>query len=328
MVISFATDKIRFEPLEFIEDEGWLIWKSAHNKKYSDFGEEKVRFTIWKDNFNRIIEHNKHNSKSFVLGMNHFGDMTTTEFKALMNGYLHSPNLEKTGSKFFSHFDADPPTAIDWKAKGAVTPVKNQGQCGSCWSFSTTGALEGQNWRKTGKLISLSEQNLVDCSTKFGNHGCHGGIMDNAFRYIKQNGGIDTEDSYPYEGQELDCRFNPNNVGAKDTGFIDVLSGNETALKYAVATVGPVSVAIDASHFSFQFYREGVYNEAECSPQQLDHGVLVVGYGVDEAHDQQRDYWIVKNSWSDRWGEEGYIKMSRNRKNQCGIASMASFPTV
>jgi len=323
LVHSEITNHIKFEPLDFIDDESWLIWKSMHNKMYVDLGQEKVRYNIWRDNFNRIIEHNKKN-KGFVLGMNHLGDLTTIEFKALMNGFLYNPNLEQNGPNFVPS-PGTIPTGIDWRTRGAVTPVKNQGQCGSCWSFSTTGALEGQQWKKTGKLLSLSEQNLVDCSTRFGNNGCHGGIMDNAFRYIKQNGGVDTEASYPYEGQELECRFDPKNVGATDTGFLDILRGNETALEYALATVGPVSVAIDASHFSFQFYRAGVYDEAECSPQNLDHGVLAVGYGEDE-HGQQ--YWIVKNSWSERWGEDGYIKMSRNKDNQCGIASMASFPLV
>lgn len=309
-------------PSNFIKDDSWQVWKSSHNKVYEDFGAEKVRYYIWKDNLERITEFNK-KSNNLFLRMNHFGDLTNTEYRSLMNGYLPR-NSNSTGSTFLAPSNMKDVDTVDWRDKGYVTAVKNQGQCGSCWAFSTTGSLEGQMFKKTGKLVSLSEQNLVDCSTKFGNHGCQGGLMDNAFRYIKANGGLDTEESYPYEGRNDKCRYKKEDAEGEDTGFVDIPQGDEDALKKASASVGPISVAIDASHFSFQFYHSGVYNEERCSSTALDHGVLVVGYGTY----QGKDYWLVKNSWGESWGLKGYIRMSRNKNNQCGIASSASYPLV
>lgn len=309
------------EKTEFIADDDWQLWKASTNKAYTDIHEEKVRYTIWQDNLRRITEFNS-KSKDLFLKMNHFGDMTNTEFNAKMNGYLSGGATK--GSAFMTPNFAKIPDAVDWRDKGYVSEVKNQGQCGSCWAFSTTGSLEGQHFRKSGKMVDLSEQNLVDCSNSYGNNGCEGGLMDNAFRYIKANGGIDTEKSYPYEAEDKTCRFKKADVGADDTGYVDIPEGDEEALKNASATVGPISVAIDASQMSFQFYKSGVYNEPRCSPIQLDHGVLVVGYGSENG----KDFWLVKNSWGEGWGLKGYIKMTRNKKNQCGIASKASYPLV
>jgi len=252
--------------------------------------------------------------------------MTPAELR-MRNGFRGSRiRSNRNASHFLAPMNVeDVPESIDWRTKGLVTAVKDQGQCGSCWAFSAIGSLEGQHMRSTGTLTSLSEQNLVDCARLDVSHGCEGGLMDDAFTYIKNNNGIDTEASYPYHARDQKCMFKTSNVGATDTGYTDIPEGDEEALKKAVATVGPIAVAIDAGHSSFQMYQAGVYDEPECSTTDLDHGVLVVGYGTDP---EGGDYWIVKNSWGTRWGSEGYILMSRNKDNQCGIATAASYPLV
>lgn len=313
------------EPFE----QTWASFKVAHDKEYDSALEETYRKEIFRENLKKIEMHNylaDKGLKSYRLGINNFADWEHKEFVAKMNGYSNRNQTRPRGGTYMSPAGValQLPDAVDWRDKGYVTDVKNQKQCGSCWSFSTTGALEGQMFRKTGKLVSLSEQNLVDCSKKWGNNGCNGGLMDYAFQYIKDNKGIDTEESYPYEARDAKCRYSDKNIGGQDIGFIDVPSGDESKLQEALATVGPVSVAIDASHQSFQLYSSGVYDEPDCSSEQLDHGVLAVGYGTKDGH----DFWIVKNSWSTSWGDKGYIYMTRNKSNQCGVATAASYPQV
>ncbi len=218
---------------------------------------------------------------------------------------------------------ADLPASVDWSAAGAVTPIKNQGQCGSCWSFSTTGSVEGINFIKTGTLVSLSEQQLVDCSGAEGNMGCNGGLMDNAFQYIISNNGICSEDSYPYTAAQGTCQT--CTAVATITGYQDVPANDETSLMTAIAQQ-PVSVAVEADQASFQFYSSGVMTAA-CGTA-LDHGVLAVGYGTDGSGN---DYYKVKNSWGASWGDKGYILLGRGaaygNNGQCGIQMQPSYPT-
>jgi len=308
----------------------WAAFKDKHGKSYESEREESHRRSIFSKNLKKIEVHNylhQKGLKSYTLGVNEYADLEAKEFTSMMNGLKPSNKSLATDDRLMYLSPAMPvsvPDEVDWRQHGYVTDVKNQGQCGSCWSFSATGALEGQHFRKTGKLVSLSEQNLIDCSRKYGNQGCNGGIMDKAFQYIKENDGIDTEESYPYTAEDGSCHFKTRDVGATDAGYVDIQQGSETQLKEALATVGPISIAIDASQSSFQLYESGVYDEPDCSSVQLDHGVLVVGYGSMNG----QDYWLVKNSWGASWGDEGYIYMSRNKNNQCGVASMASYPLV
>jgi len=314
-------------------EQSWNLFKNVYKKEYKSHKEEKYRQAVWEANLAYIRKHNLDADlglHTFTMEMNKFGDMTHKEFVKQMNGFkmnITAKRNELNRNTFVAPSFKDYPAAVDWRKLGYVTGIKDQGQCGSCWAFSATGSLEGQHFKKYNELVSLSEQNLVDCSDKFGNLGCNGGLMDAAFGYIKFNNGIDTEKSYPYEAVDRKCRFKPENVGAHDDGYTDIFSGNENDLEYAIGTVGPIAVAIDASQQSFQFYSGGVYNEPMCSSKDLDHGVLAVGYDTTSGkHGIQ--YYIVKNSWGEGWGDGGYIWMTRNSRNQCGIATMASYPIV
>jgi cathepsin L len=264
-----------------------------------------------------IRAHNEANSHSYTLAMNKFGDLTFEEFHAkftgfngVRNSYLRSQNIVD-----LSHVEAA--DEVDWVKAGAVTAVKDQGQCGSCWAFSTTGSLEGALFLKNGTLVSLSEQYLMDCSTAEGNESCNGGLMDDAFQFVIKNKGICSEKEYPYKASDESCRKCETKY-AEITGFKDV-GQTEADLKAAV-TLTPVSVAIEADQTAFQFYKSGVLTGV-CG-KNLDHGVLAVGYGTDNGV----EYWLVKNSWGASWGLDGYVKIERG-SDKCGIHDAASYPT-
>ncbi|KAM7384348.1 hypothetical protein PAMA_011612 [Pampus argenteus] len=306
-------------------DRHWELWKKMHNKVYSHQIEELGRRRIWEENLEMINVHNLEASlglHTYELAMNHMGDLTTEEITGTLTGTIVPSDLERSPSNF-SRVSTALPESLDWRDKGLVTEVKMQGSCGSCWAFSAVGALEGQLKKSTGVLMSLSPQNLVDCSTRYGNHGCNGGFMTNGFEYVIKNQGIDSEASYPYVGMCGKCKYNPLYRAAKCSGYQVLPEGDEFALKAALTDVGPISVAIDASRPKFAFYRYGVYRDHTCT-HDVNHGVLAVGYGTERGH----DYWLVKNSWGVNYGDEGYIKMARNKHNQCGIALYACYPIM
>ncbi|KAK0427957.1 hypothetical protein QR680_010509 [Steinernema hermaphroditum] len=326
---SYTNDKQSLKELMRKGFEDWQNFKNEHNKVFRTEAHEQTRMLAFLSNKQLVERHNEDYARgrsTFQMELNHLTDLPYDEYRKL-NGYRRrfGDRTASNATRFLAPLNVEAPESVDWRDHGYVTEVKNQGMCGSCWAFSSTGALEGQHKRASGDLVSLSEQNLVDCSRAYGNAGCNGGLMDNAFEYIKQNHGVDTEQSYPYVGRDGRCHFNRRTVGADDKGFVDLPEGDEEKLKIAVATQGPISIAIDAGHRSFQMYKQGVYYDPECSSEDLDHGVLVVGYGTDPQHG---DYWIVKNSWGKSWGENGYIRMARNRNNHCGVATKASYPVV
>jgi len=310
----------------FKEEEYQLMFgkfMSQYNKKYTH-DTFFYRYTVFKANMDKIALANKQ-KHAYKLGMNDMGDMTHAEFKATKLGYNRVDRAHLRAKNACALPNKAVPASVNWVTAGAVTPIKNQGQCGSCWSFSTTGALEGAVQIAAKQLISLSEQQLIDCSTAQGNQGCNGGLMDDAFQYIISNGGLTTEDGYPYTATGPNTCNVTTPLASTCTGYCDVTSGSETALAQAVA-VGPVSVAIEADQNCFQFYSGGVLDDPTCGTN-LDHGVLAVGYGKDSA--SGLNYWYVKNSWGSSWGVDGYVLIAKDTGGvgECGIASEPSYPT-
>ncbi|PKA49900.1 Oryzain alpha chain [Apostasia shenzhenica] len=321
-----ATNRREEEEVRQLYD-GWL---AKHGKSFNALDDKERRFQVFKDNLQFIDEHNAAadaGERSFRLGLNRFADLSNQEFRAKFLG-LRSParriRLARSGSDRYRASAGDSlPDSIDWREKGAVVGVKDQGSCGSCWAFSTVAAVEGINRIVTGDLISLSEQELVDCDTIY-NEGCDGGLMDYAFNFIIDNGGIDSEEDYPYKGFDGACdAYRKNAHVVSIDSYEDVPAFSELSLAKAVAHQ-PVSVSIEGSSRAFQLYESGIFS-GSCGTA-LDHGVTAVGYGTEN----EEDYWIVKNSWGKEWGEEGYIRMARNVKSRagtCGITMEASYPT-
>ncbi|KAI4371984.1 hypothetical protein MLD38_010272 [Melastoma candidum] len=301
-------------------------WMSLYGRTYKDEAERSRRFEIFKNNFEFIESFNRDGGKSYRLGINEFSDMTNEEFRAARNGYKNSPSRLSMGTSFKYENVTAVPSGMDWRKKGAVTPIKDQQQCGCCWAFSAVAAMEGITQLTIGKLISLSEQELVDCDVNGEDQGCEGGLMDDAFQFIINNRGLTTETNYPYEGVDGTCKRNKEaSHAASIKGFEDVPTNSEAALLKAAAHQ-PISVAIDASSSEFMSYTGGIF-AGPCGTD-LDHGVTVVGYGT--AADGTK-YWLVKNSWGKSWGESGYIRMKRDvtaAEGLCGIAMQASYPTT
>ena len=309
--------------------ENWVSLFKVHFRDEVHFLE---MYKTWSSN-DKFIEETNSKNLTFQLGHNQFSGMDENQFRQYL-GYFselksdvaHEPQqiVELTAL----------PNSVDWNERGAVTGVKDQGQCGSCWSFSTTGALEGAYFNKYGILESFSEQQLVDCDTLRNggrDHGCKGGLMDNAFSWIQKNGGLCEEEAYPYvsgETKDADtCQTKCSVVSkSKITSIVDVTPSSENAFMTALSKQ-PLAIAIEADQREFQLYKSGVFT-GTCGTK-LDHGVLAVGYGTLNG----ADYYLVKNSWSEAWGANGFIMLGRgseynNGDGQCGLLLQASYPIV
>ncbi|KAE9586205.1 hypothetical protein Lal_00000745 [Lupinus albus] len=305
--------------------EEWLV---KNGKVYNGLGEKETRFEIFKDNLRFINEHNNGLNRTYKLGLNRFADLSNEEYREKFLGTKVDPNrrmikLRTRSNRYAPRVGDKLPESVDWRKEGAVVGVKDQGSCGSCWAFSTIAAVEGINKIVTGNLISLSEQELVDCDRSY-NEGCNGGLMDYGFEFIINNGGIDSEEDYPYKAVDGTCdQYRENAKVVTIDDYEDVPSYDEKALQKAVANQ-PVAVAIEGGGREFQLYVSGVFT-GRCGTA-LDHGVNAVGYGTENG----KDYWIVRNSWGPSWGEDGYIRLERNlassRSGKCGIAIEPSYP--
>ncbi|OVA03798.1 Peptidase C1A [Macleaya cordata] len=282
-----------------------------YGKKYETVEEIKLRFSNFVESL-RLIRSTKRKGLPYTLALNQFADMSWEEFRAQKLGAAQNCSATTNGNHKLT--DDLLPLTKDWREVGIVSPVKNQGHCGSCWTFSTTGALEAAYKQAFGKAISLSEQQLVDCAGAFNNFGCNGGLPSQAFEYIKYNGGLETEEAYPYTGVGGSCKFSSQNVGIKVLDSVNITQGAEDELKHAVALVRPVSIAFEVIH-EFRLYKGGVFTSDACgsTPMDVNHAVLAVGYGVENGV----PYWLIKNSWGEDWGDNGYFKMEMG-KNMCG----------
>ncbi|KAI5100938.1 cathepsin S,-like 1 isoform X2 [Silurus meridionalis] len=308
-------------------DDSWWSWKSEFNKNYKDVPEEAYRRSVWEQNVLTVMKHNEEADAglhTFTTGLNHLSDMTAEEVNAKLNGLRmgdFSPQDDNHDDNliFQSYFPLPP--SVNWTEDAFVTPVQDQGDCNSCWAFSAVGALEAQMKKKKGVLVPLSVQQLVDCSHATGNQGCFGGLPTNAFDYIINNKGISTEFNYPYKHKVDLCNNTVKKYGVCK-GFRVLQPYNEYELQRVVATIGPVVVGIEANTTEFHQYHSGVFS-GPCN-SIVNHAVLVVGYGKSE---EGLQYWLVKNSWSDKWGEGGYMRILRN-KNQCGIGIYSVVPLI
>lgn len=293
-----------------------------HNKTYHTAVEFGRRFNIFRENLHKVRHLTHHEQGSATYGLTKYADLSSTEFKKMLGlrPELRRPSLHRT--KLESVENIALPRAFDWREKGAVTEVKNQGACGSCWAFSTTGNVEGAWFLKHGKLISLSEQELVDCDSE--DHGCNGGLPENAYDAIMKLGGLETEEEYPYDGQEEKCHFEKEKVRVSVNGSVELPQDEQEMAKWLVKN-GPISIGINANFL--QFYWGGVSHPPKvlCNPRALDHGVLIVGYGVHVTKylKRRQPYWIVKNSWGPDWGENGYFRVYRG-DGTCGVNMLAT----
>ncbi|KAL1140760.1 hypothetical protein AAG570_000690 [Ranatra chinensis] len=305
-------------------DPHWNEYKSNFQKAYNRLV-ESARRSKWEENFERIRRHNeeaaggKHN---YTLKVNHLADMSRGEYLVRMTTLRHSRRRRLSGDDVVGAqalaATGKLPEEVDWRAKGFVTPSWNQRDCGACYAFSVVSSVEGQLWKKTGGLVRMSEQQVVDCSIETGNMGCDGGSLRNTLKYLEQKG-LMTSLDYPYLAKQGLCRYSKHKVAVNITKWAILPARDEETMKAAVATLGPIPVSINASPRTFQFYHKGVYDDPKCPDDAVNHAMLLVGY--------TKHAWILKNWWTDTWGDHGYMYIRRG-KNRCGISNYAAYVVI
>jgi C1A family cysteine protease len=319
--ISQSTTSVTASSVPQAVRDSFDQWRMSNGKAYGAQSDYQYRLGVYAQNYSKV---NKKNSekRSYRLALNKFADMSAEEFRAQYLG-MQGESTRAKNVIDLSHVQVS--SEVDWTNEGAVTPVKDQGQCGSCWAFSTTGSLEGLAYIQSNWLWYFSEQQLVDCASSYGNAGCSGGLMDHAFLYTAAKGN-NLEAEYAYTAQDGTCK---EDVELKariiNKGHADVAINDNDALKAAIS-MQPVSVGIEAD--DFQFYHSGVFSDWDQCGDQLNHGVLAVGYGTDSASGKM--FWKIKNSWGGSWGESGFFRLERKETGEgiCGITKNASYPTT
>ncbi|KAL5707550.1 hypothetical protein ACHQM5_018440 [Ranunculus cassubicifolius] len=335
LYISFPSLCLCFSPDNHISEERALElfkqWTEKNDKVYKHEADMKHRFQTFRTNLRFVLEKNNmkiksdSSSSSHVVGLNKFADISNEEFRQVYLSKVKKSTVLVSNKEKKILTCNNAPSTLDWRTKGVVTGVKDQGQCGSCWAFSSIGAIEAVNAIVTGELISLSEQELVDCDMM--DDGCNGGFMDTAFQWVIGNGGINTESEYPYTGVDQSCKIAKEQVKVVSIDSYEDVSPDEESVLVCALLTQPITVGIDGGAHDFQLYTGGVYS-GECSsnPDDINHAVLVVGYGSEG----DEEYWIAKNSWGTSWGMEGYIYIKKNTSLEygvCAINAMASYPT-
>ena len=314
-MFAFLVSQARTANIAAHEEKAFIQYMRDTNNVFTG-DEYQFRLGIFLANKRQVQEFNQQ-GKSFRVGLNKFSHYTAEEYKALL-GAKQLSALKPAKKSTVKAADS-----CDWRTKNVVNPIKDQAQCGSCWAFSAITALESQWAIQGNELLSLSEQNLVDCVSYC--YGCNGGWPSSAYEYVKlqQGGQFNLESDYAYTGVDGSCKFSQYKAYARVKDYVSVEAYSEDDLAAKVSSLGVASICIDASNWSFQLYTSGIYDESRCSGYSLDHAVACVGYGTENS----TDYWIVRNSWGTSWGEQGYIRMIRNKNNQCGVASTAIVPT-
>ncbi|CAH0562411.1 unnamed protein product [Brassicogethes aeneus] len=322
LAVPFICNNSKGQLFEQDFDKLWQQFKEKFNKSYTSFHDISRR-AAWEDNFKTIDIHNKEAEKglhSYFIKENHLSDLSPQSYLQQMvklTKSFHRRTPQEDTMSFIKHGEI--PEELNWVEKGFVTPIYNQKDCGSCYAFSIAGAVQGQIFKQTHKLVPLSEQQIVDCSVKSGNFGCGGGSLRNTLRYLEKTGGLMAYSDYPYKAKQQTCRFNRFKTIANISSWAILPARDEKAMEMAVAKIGPIAASINASPRTFQLYHKGVYDDPLCSSNTVNHAMLIVGY--------TKDAWILKNWWGKHWGENGYMRLKRH-KNRCGVSNYAAYAVV